>query len=284
MTLRVAIPDTSLSDCSDLREKTTKLGLMGRAFAVFRVDEVLVYETGKLEAKDKRDTGLIVKILRFMDVPQYLRRRVFSKSPSLKYAGLLPPLRTQSHPLKTDESKLEGSLRWGVQTHPGKVDIGFERPYPFKDPVSEREPTLFRITKTSPRLEMEMVDRSDVEIYWGYETTVGGRLSSILEEHADSTRIGFSRRAPVFKQVEQELRSTVVNTGSVLAVFGDPARGILDIHAEERNLIKKMVDFWVNTIRDQGTETVRLEEALFTSLGLLNDSVGSEICKPGYYV
>ena len=283
MTLRVAIPDTSLSDCSDLREKTSKLGLMGRAFAVFRVEEVLVYETGKLEDKDKRDAGLIVKILRFMDVPQYLRKRVFSKSPSLKYAGLLPPLRTQSHPLKADEANLEGSLRWGVQTYPGKVDIGLDKSVSFKTPISEREPTLFRLTQTGPRLELEMVDRTDTEVYWGFETIRAGRLSTILEEYADSTRVGFSRRAPAFNQVEQELGATVANTGSVLAVFGDPARGILDIYAEERNLIKKMVDFWVNTIKDQGTETVRLEEALFTSLSLLNDSLGSVICKPGYY-
>lgn len=261
-----------------------KLGFMGRAFAVFRVEEVLIYETGKLEAKDQRDAGLIVKILRFMDTPQYLRKRVFSKSPSLKYAGLLPPLRTKSHPLKSSEADLEGSLRWGVQTFPGKVDIGLDRPVPFKTPVSEREPTLFRITQTAPRLEMEMLDRSDSEVYWGFEATKAGRLSAILDEHSDSTRIGFSRRAPSFSQLEQELVATVTNTGSVLAIFGDPARGILDIHAEERDLIKKNVDFWVNTIRDQGTETVRLEEALFVSLGLLNDVAGSVIAKPGYYV
>jgi predicted SPOUT superfamily RNA methylase MTH1 len=39
----------------------------------------------------------------------------------------------------------------------------------------------------------------------------------------------------------------------------------------------------VNTIPDQGTETVRLDEALFISLGLLNSSVGSMISKPGYH-
>jgi hypothetical protein len=283
VTLSVAIPDTSLSDCSDLREKTVKLGSMARAFAVFRVEEVLIYETGNLEPKDQRDAGLIAKILRFMDTPQYLRRRVFSKSASLRYAGLLPPLRTRSHPLRSDDSALEGSVRWGVQTHPGKVDIGLERLVPFKSSVSKREPTLFKITRISPRIEMEIIDRSDLEIYWGFETHRSGRLSAILKEYGDFTRVGFSRRAPSFSMIEEDLTATVTNTGSILAVFGDPAMGILDIYADERNLIKSKIDFWVNSISNQGTETVRLEEALFVSLGLLNHSLGLTISKTGYY-
>lgn len=283
MTLAVAVPDTSLSDCSDLREKTIKLGLMARAFAVFRVEDVLVYETGNLEQKDQRDAGLILKILRFMDTPQYLRRKVFSKSASLKYAGLLPPLRTRSHPLLSGEAELEGAVRWGVQTHPGKVDIGLDRPVPFKSSVSERDPTLFRITRASPRIEMEVIDRSDLDIYWGFEAVRASRLTDTLEQYSDFTRIGFSRRAPSFAQIEREIVSTVTNTGSILAVFGDPTMGILDICADEKDSIKSRIDFWVNSLANQGTETVRLEEALFVSLGLLNHSLGSLVSKPGYY-
>jgi hypothetical protein len=51
----------------------------------------------------------------------------------------------------------------------------------------------------------------------------------------------------------------------------------------EKNELKKHVDFWVNTIPDQGTETVRLEEALFASLGLLNKSVGQIVARPGFH-
>ncbi|MHA2322731.1 MAG: putative RNA uridine N3 methyltransferase [Candidatus Thorarchaeota archaeon] len=52
----------------------------------------------------------------------------------------------------------------------------------------------------------------------------------------------------------------------------------------EREDVKSHIDFWVNAIPDQGTETVRLEEALFVSLGLLNTSVGKMILKPGFHV
>ena len=81
MGLDVAIPDTALRDCSDLREKTIRIGRMGRAFAIFRVECVFVYTTGLLPTNQKHDSALLLKLLRFMDTPQYLRRRVFPHSP-----------------------------------------------------------------------------------------------------------------------------------------------------------------------------------------------------------
>ena len=99
--LAIAIPAGFLSDVSHLRDKTVKVGVIGRAAAIFRVDEILVY----LDRREfERDGEFICQILRFMDVPQYLRKRLFDISSSLKYTGLLPPLRTPPH---TVESKLE---------------------------------------------------------------------------------------------------------------------------------------------------------------------------------
>lgn len=51
----------------------------------------------------------------------------------------------------------------------------------------------------------------------------------------------------------------------------------------KKKSLKEKIDFWVNTIRDQGTETVRLEEAVLTSLTLLNDTMGQLYAKPGYH-
>ena len=55
MTLKVAIPDTSLTDGNNLREKTGKAGRIARALAVFRVEEVLVYKTGLLPSSKMKD-------------------------------------------------------------------------------------------------------------------------------------------------------------------------------------------------------------------------------------
>ncbi len=284
MGLEVAIPDTSLVDCSDLRQKTVKVGSLGRAIAVFRVDVVTVYETGQVPSSQKKDVNLLVRLLEYMDTPQYLRKKVFPLSPSLKYAGLLPPLRTLSHPLTTTPEDLtEGMYRWGIQVRDGQVDIGVEQLIAHPEPASERESTLFRIASTKPRIRLEVANRDEVQEYWGFRVARTGNLVNKLREVSESTRIVFSRNAPSYASLEEEIKSTVGNTKSVLGVFGGPKRGVTELLPEEKNELKKHVDFWVNTIPNQGTETVRLEEAILVSLGLLNKSVGAVIAKPGFH-
>ena len=284
MTLRVAIPDTSLTDCTDLRQKTVKAGSLARALAIFRVETVYIFDTGLLEPGKKRDTDLLRRILRYMDTPQYLRKRSFPKSQALKFAGLLPPLRTRSHPLETSIGDIqEGIIRWGIQVRPGKIDLGLSKLVNYSKTVSERDPTLFRVTKTKPQVQLETIEREDVSEYWGFEVERVTNLAEFLEDSDDSTRIGFSRKAPSYHQLENDLKSTIAGTQSVLAVFGGPSHGILEFFKKERVDVKSNIDFWVNTIQDQGTATVRLEEALFISLGLLNASVGPMITKPGFH-
>ena len=41
--LSIAIPASTIADTPHLREKTAKMGLIGRAAAIFRVDEIIVY-------------------------------------------------------------------------------------------------------------------------------------------------------------------------------------------------------------------------------------------------
>ncbi len=284
MTLSVAIPDTSLVDCSNLREKTAKVGQIARALAIFRAERVVIYKTEQLSSSKKRDVDLLDKLLRYLDTPQYLRRRAFPKSPSLQFVGTLPPLRTLSHPLESAISDLtEGTIRWGIQVRPNQIDLGLGRLIEYHETVSEREPTLFRIKNTTPQIELEPITRSDVEIYWGFEVHRISSLLELLKESKNITRIGFTRNAPHYNRLEDDLQSTISNTHSILAVFGGPTHGILDIYGDsEKEDIKYNIDFWLNTIPEQGTETVRLEEAIFISLGLLNNSLGPLYAQPGY--
>ena len=39
-----AIPSSIISEAPDLREKTRKIGYVGRAAAIFRVEEILIYK------------------------------------------------------------------------------------------------------------------------------------------------------------------------------------------------------------------------------------------------
>jgi len=282
--LVVAIPDTSLADCTDLRDKTLKAGIFARVLAVFRVDTVAIYNSGLLQDDRKRDADLLARLLKYMDTPQYLRRRLFPQTPWLRYAGLLPPLRTRSHPLNAKVSGLvKGELRWGVQTGTGKVDIGVERPVNYTTPLSERESTLFRVVEVHPDVQLEVVERSDADIYWGFGVQLVGDLVRYLGDFTHSTRIAFSRAAAPYENLETTIQSSVTKTKAVMALFGGPYHGLREIFSDRLKSLQTNTEFWVNTIPGQGTETVRLEEAMLASLALLNGSVGSLISKPGFH-
>ena len=124
--ISVAFPDTVLEEHDSLREKTVKLGQVARACSIFGVDSVEVF-------RDPRGGGeapLIRRVLEYLETPQYLRRRLFPLDESLKYAGLLPPLRIPSHKPKVASASLHpGEFREGAVLDDGvTVDVGLEVP------------------------------------------------------------------------------------------------------------------------------------------------------------
>ena len=113
--LAIAMPTSVISDTPHLREKTSKVGLIGRAAAVFRVDEIIVFPDAAGKSKQKKEADFITLLLSYLETPQYLRKRFFKLEPRLQYAGILPPLRTPHHPLNRKSRKLKvGEYREGV--------------------------------------------------------------------------------------------------------------------------------------------------------------------------
>src|SRR5947208_3900370 len=114
--LSVAIPSSFTKDVPHLREKTSRVGLIARSLAIFRVDEVVVYydQTGSSSA---READLLEKLLAFQETPQYLRKALFKQDPDLQFSGILPPLRIPSHPNIADPRI--GEIREGVVIESG---------------------------------------------------------------------------------------------------------------------------------------------------------------------
>ncbi|MEM3536199.1 MAG: putative RNA uridine N3 methyltransferase, partial [Candidatus Bathyarchaeia archaeon] len=98
--IAIAIPASIVSDTPHLREKTSKISLIGRTAAIFRVDEIIVYrDNSKIDQTPEME--LIATLLAYLETPQYLRKRLFRLRPELRFAGVLAPLRTPHHPLKS---------------------------------------------------------------------------------------------------------------------------------------------------------------------------------------
>jgi hypothetical protein len=275
----IAIPASVVSDTPHLREKTAKIGTIGRAAAIFRVNEIIIYADNP-RTSQKAETSLTALLLSYMETPQYLRKRLFRLNPNLQYAGILPPLRTPHHPLNRDMRRLKvGEFREGAavsQTKEGTfVDVGVERPALVPNerlPVNQR--VTVRITGIDEHLEAELASHDGIAEYWGYGVVVEKRLFGEMVKSGDfGLKIATSRLGVSFSSVADAVAGRWKNANSVLVAFGAPTRGLHEVVKDEGLKIDEIVDFVVNTVPNQGTETVRTEEAVSASLAVLNTLV-----------
>jgi predicted SPOUT superfamily RNA methylase MTH1 len=274
--LSIAIPASLVSDTPHLREKTMRIGLVGRAAAIFRVNEIIVF-SDLPEVDQRRDASIIATILSYMETPQYLRKRLFKIKPELQYAGILPPLRTPHHPIPNRIKDLAvGEHREGVVlslTEAGSlVDIGVERPVLIPNaelPLNTR--VTVRVTKLGKHSRASLVNRDDIETYWGYRVTVSDApFGQLVKNQPFDLVIATSRYGTPFTEVADELARCWKKSHKILVAFGAPTQGLYEIVAHENLKLNEVAHFTVNTIANQGTETVRTEEASYASLALLN--------------
>ncbi len=274
--LAIAVPASMISDTPHLREKTAKIGVVGRAAAIFQVNEVIVYADSP-KINQKSDLDLIVTLLRYMETPQYLRKRLFELKPELQCAGILPPLRTPHHPLYGKFKDLKvGDYREGVTLSKTKegtlIDIGSERPVLLiKQQLPANQRVTIKIMSLTGQVEVELVDIAEIPVYWGYTVNAERRsLSKLLENNQFDLTIGTSRFATRFQDANAHLGERWRKSNNILILFGAPAKGLHEIAEEAGSTLNNMMDFVVNMVPNQGTETIRTEEAVMVTLAILN--------------
>lgn len=267
----ILIPSSLTMESRDSRVNTLKVGQIARAAAVFQYNRIVIYRD-----PERNDSRFMAMVLRYMETPQYLRRMLIPRREELCHVGTLPPLRTAHHPINSKSESLKiGEFRVGavvesVGSDNGVwVEIGINRPIPLrteeKIPVGQR--LNVRIFSHEP-LAAEPVDPKDIPHYWGYDTVVVESLEAYLaEKHQQGGYVVLTSRYG--KGLTPEILSQMVQQGQkrdLAVVFGSPSRGV------DAFLSKESMDRYemINTIPHQGTETVRVEEAVFATLALLN--------------
>lgn len=274
--ISIAIPASVISDTPHLREKTSKIGLIGRAAAIFGVEEIIIYED-EPGVNRKADMDLIATLLSYMEAPQYLRKRLFKLKPELRYAGILPPLRTPHHPLGKRVADLTlGEFREGIaiaKTMEGTlIDIGVEKPAL----IQQKRPRLgervtVKVTSIGEHVLAELANRQEIPYYWGYKVTVWkDTFGKLAKDRRFALKIATSKHGAAFNDVKEEIARKWKNSQTVLVVFGAPSQGLYEIAKKEGLNLSEVVDFVVNTIPEQCTETVRTEEALVATLAVFN--------------
>jgi hypothetical protein len=269
--LSIAIPSSMVAEFSDLRDKTAAIAQVGRAAAIYRVDEIVIIP-------DKPDESLLMKyILGYMETPQYLRKHVFKKRPELRYAGTLPPLRTLHHPTEDKVCELKvGEVREGViieVTDDGlMVDIGVEVPLMVKGKgPSKGSRMTVRVTGKEPKLLGLSVRRSQLDDYWGYTLRASRvRLGELALSPEWDLTISTSKIGTDITSCRDALQERWLNSGRTFIAFGSYKEGIHKIVENEGRRAEECFQYIVNTIPNQGTQTIRTEEAVHATLAILN--------------
>jgi predicted SPOUT superfamily RNA methylase MTH1 len=281
--LSVAIPDSSLIDSKTLLEKSLRVAQFARAFSIFRVKQVYLYHDISYNAKHD-DVKLITTLLEYLNTPQYLRRVLYPKMKQLQYAGMLPPIKSPHHKkfLKTSHVRA-GEIRMGVLLrHKGSwvVDVGLDQAIPFLGSNQESRKSNFRLSMSEGKLVAEEIKDANLgQGYWGYNII---QLYSLSELAKRSTTVKFvitSRNGRSISIIRKSLIESLSNTAELVIVFGSPRKGVLET-VSKNDVMKFSSPLIINMFPLQGTDTVRLEEAIMGSLAIINSicvSLGDKI-------
>ena len=266
--LSIFIPNSFLSESKDLKIRTYKVGILGRALAIFQADNVVIYNDDNVKNEDGDNDGrFIAEVLSYMNTPQYLRKQAFPIKAELKHVGILPPLRTPHHPVNSQPDV--GDYRQGFTVKRNKkgtfVDIGMDKLAFCKEQLSVKKIFDFKITKIAKKEVIVTPDKPD-DVYWGYNVISSNKsLKNSLKLIKPNLVIETTRYGDYIDSIFDELKHKVDECNSIAILFGGPYSSIQeDVSGQNWDLIK------LNTIPDQGTETVRTEEAVVATLSLFN--------------
>lgn len=266
--LSVFIPNSFLSESKDLKVRTFKVGVLGRALAVFQIDNVVIYNDDHIKNENGEEDGeFIAEVLNYMNTPQYLRKSAFPIMPELKHVGILPPLRAPHHPVNSQPDV--GDYRQGFTVKRNKkgtfVDIGMDKLAFCKEQLTVKKIFNFKITKIAKKEVIVTPDKPD-DIYWGYNVISSNKsLKNSLKLIKPDFVVETTRYGGYIDSIFDELKLKVDEFKNIAILFGGPYSSISeDVSSGNWEHIK------LNTIPNQGTETVRTEEAVVATLSLFN--------------
>jgi predicted SPOUT superfamily RNA methylase MTH1 len=271
--LYIAIPDSSLLDEQTQRDKSIKISQIARACSIFRVKTIYIYHDMSFRY-EKDDLNLLKTILRYLDTPQYLRKVLYPRMKILEYAGILHPIKSPHHKDREDIKNVKvGDIRVGVIANNKEnlcVDVGLDSLVPFEGSGYKGKKVNVLFTSPYPNLRArEAIEKELDKTYWGYNVKVVSNLAKLLNTTHNAEILITYREGSFFRMKEDKFVKRMKYAKNLLVVFGSPKKGVEEILAEEGSNIS-FYDFVVNMFPFQGTATVRLEEALYGTLAIIN--------------
>ncbi|KAJ9556863.1 hypothetical protein OSB04_011477 [Centaurea solstitialis] len=296
-TVSIALPGSIIDNTQSFELATRLAGQIARAATIFRIDEVVVFDNqGKspddlhvttVDTSDENESGtaFLIRILKYLETPQYLRKTLFPKHNSLRFVGLLPPLDAPHHLRKHEWAPYrEGVTVMQQPPIPGNtyVDVGLSKNVVI-DQVLEPGTRVTVAMGTDRKLDdqpLQVVSSSkpkeEAGMYWGYKVRYAPNISSVLKgcpyKGGYDYLIGTSEHGQIVRSSELDLPSF----RHLLIAFGGVA-GLEECIEEDKNLKGKdpreVFSTYLNICPNQGSRTIRSEEAVFICLQYFQEPI-----------
>lgn len=307
-TLSVAIPGSILDNAQSISLRSYLAGQVARALTIYNVDEIVIFDEeadSKSNLGDADENGSLTtsgdfqgvgrgnhcckqlgRILQYLECPQYLRKYMFKKHKDLEFAGICNPLDATHHlresmycqyregyVMNRPVSKQGGSYadvglkkdcRLDIEVEPGsRVTVKM-----LDDHTQETEGAKggkLRGIVVSPSEPREALGH-----YWGYSVRLASSLSDAIVGHPEWTydlTVGTSERGSLIEKTKMPR-----GKNHILVVIGG-VKGLEYSLAGDTSLNcespAKLFDYYVNVCQNQGSRTIRTEEAMLIILSSL---------------
>uniref|UniRef100_A0A8C9TLT2 28S rRNA (uridine-N(3))-methyltransferase n=1 Tax=Scleropages formosus TaxID=113540 RepID=A0A8C9TLT2_SCLFO len=297
-TVSIALPGSVMDNAQSPELRTYLAGQIARASAVFSVDEVVIFDEqgeesktveGEFKGVGKKGQACVqlARILQYLECPQYLRKSFFPKHQDLQFAGLLNPLDSPHHMRVDEETEFREGVVLDRPSKPGKgsfVNCGMRKEVQIDKLLQAGLRVTVRLRKTQKTdsrfykgvVVAPHVPRTEGGLYWGYSVRLASCLSNVFAEcpHKEGydLTIGTSERGSNIDLV------TLSPFKRLLIVFG----GLQGLEASvdfDQNLDitdpSVLFDHYINTCPNQGSRTIRTEEAIMISLAGLRPKISA---------
>ncbi len=281
----IAIPSSFTENLSSTLQRSFAVSNLARAAACFGVRRIYIYpdplSTDRTVYKD------VVKLLKYLITPPYLKKVLFEFEDSLAYVGALPPVKLPLFQEKVRIKDIEYPMYRIGYTFAKKrgdlylIDVGLDKPVAVK---GKRPPpiAMVKIVKNAQKyLIGELVDDEEVRekgLYKGYSVLRSRESIVSLVKKYKGVKIGLSKYGDYIGDLNiSKIRGEIIGKGRSLLVLGSHSYGLKEIlsyyNVEPRNLF----DYYINLVYNQKVETIRIEEAVWIALSIMDFIVNSKL-------
>ena len=297
-TLSVALPGSIIANAKNHDLKTYLVGQVARALAVFCVDEVVIFDDEDSSTQQSRPAigeneysafshpcHFLAHLLSYLETPPHLRKTLFPMHPDLRTAGTLPSLDMPHHLRVNEWCEYREGVSLNSNGNGTLVDVGLSEPRLVEGAdIPQGTRVTLRLndpSSTAAEAVAPSTPREEAGYYWGYNVRSCNSLSNVFTEcpfdGGYDVSFGTSERGESLSNtlsLPRLSQSESRHYQHVLVVFGGVA-GLESAGKNDPDLSKmgisgmnvhELFDHWVNVLPNQGSRTIRTEEAVWLGL------------------